>query len=61
MMDKVPKKNVSFNYSHGLFSLLSTLFNAGLGLAPHGLVQSDLVRHGPIRDFTCNFKMNSHI
>jgi len=60
-MDKVPKKIVSVNYSHALFSLLSTLFNAGLGLAPHGPVQSDPVWHFQIWDFTCKFKMNSHV
>jgi len=49
-MDNVPKENVSVNYSHALFSLLSTLFNAGLGLAPHGPVW-----HGQIPDFTCKF------
>jgi hypothetical protein len=33
---------VSSNFNHALSSLLCTFGDAGLGLAVHGLVQSDL-------------------
>jgi hypothetical protein len=41
----VPKKKIVLDFSHALFCLLSTLGDAGLGLAPHVLVYSDPVEH----------------
>jgi hypothetical protein len=34
---------------------------AGLDLASHGVVQSNLVWRGPLPYFICKFKMTSHI
>jgi hypothetical protein len=34
----VPKKKIVLDFSHAVFCLLSTLGNAGLSLALHGLV-----------------------
>ena len=48
-MSEVQGKIVSRNFSHVVFSLLSTLGSTGLGLALHGTVQSGLVWHGPIQ------------
>jgi hypothetical protein len=45
MMVKVQKKKIVLvNFSDAVFSLLFTLGDAGLGLAPPGLVQSGLVQ-----------------
>jgi len=56
-MDKVQKKKiVSVNLSHAVFSLLFTLDDGCLGLALHGLVQSDLVWCGLVWCFTVNLR-----
>jgi hypothetical protein len=58
------KKNImSVNFSHALFSLLSThddLFDAGLALAPLGQVQNDSDRCCLVCPFICKFKVTSH-
>jgi len=61
MMYKVQTKIVSVNFSHAVFSLLSTFRDAGLGLAVHGLFQSDLLWCSPAWQFTCELKMTSHV
>jgi hypothetical protein len=41
-MDKVQKKEImSFNFSHALSSVLTTLGEAGFGSILHGLVEGD--------------------
>jgi hypothetical protein len=49
------KKIVSVDFGHTLFSLLSTLGDAGVGLVPHGPVQSDPIFHSPLWRFTREF------
>jgi hypothetical protein len=58
-MDKVQKKKiVPANFSHAMFSPLFTLGDACLGLALHGLVQSDLVWCGLVQRFTVNLRLS---
>jgi hypothetical protein len=45
------QKILSVNFSHALFSLLSTLGSASLGLALHGTVYSSLVWHSLVQRF----------
>jgi hypothetical protein len=61
-MDKVQKKEFeSVNFSYGVFSLLSSLDDAGLGLATLGPVQSKWLWRSPVWHFTFEFKTASHI
>jgi hypothetical protein len=54
---QIPKSNIVFgNFSHAVFSLLCKFGNAGLGLVPHGPVQSDPVWCGPVQPFIHEFK-----
>jgi len=55
---------VSVKFSHALLPLWSThdhLAIRGLGLASHGLDQSDLVWRSPLWCFRCKLKTVSHI
>ena len=61
MMCKVQTKIVSVDFSHAVFSLLSTLGDAGLGLAVQGPFQSDLLWFSPAWQLTCKLQMTSHV
>jgi len=57
-------KTMSVNFSHALFSLLSThddLVMQALVFALRGPVQNNLAYHGPIHCFICIIKMTSYI
>jgi len=51
----------SVNFSHAVFSLLSSLDDAGLSLATLGPVQSKWLWCSPVRHFTFEFQTTSHI
>jgi len=55
-MSEVQGKIVSRNFSHVVFSLLSTLVGTGLCSALHGTVQSGLIWHGSVQ----HAKLRSH-